>query len=139
MPRIIATVLLVVYALLVVQLTLEPPSAGAWAFSLADRMATRVSSGQLHWSQTEVLANIALFVPAGFLLAIMTNRPWLAAMLCLVASVGIETSQLLFLPSRVATIADVQHNSLGGLIGAVVAWPLVALLRPSRHRNQQPA
>ncbi|MFL6156505.1 MAG: VanZ family protein [Marmoricola sp.] len=133
MTRTAAALLLLAYSYVVVRLTLEPASAGMWAFSLADRIATRTSGGQLQWSQTEVLANVALFVPAGFLLAVVLGRPWLAAALCVVTSAGIEVVQYTSLPSRVGSVLDVEHNALGGLIGAAVAWPLIAAFsrRPS--------
>lgn len=129
MTRIVAAVLLFLYSCLVFQLTLEPPSSGAWAFSLADRLATEVSAGRLDWSETEVLANVALFVPAGFLLAIVVGRTWLAIFLAVLGSVLIETGQLLYLPTRVSSLADVQHNGLGAIIGALCAWPFLLLLR----------
>ncbi|HEX4189734.1 MAG TPA: VanZ family protein [Marmoricola sp.] len=134
MHRTLAAVLLALYSVFVYRLTLEPVSAGAWMFSLADRVATHASDGSLEWSQTEVIANVVLFVPAGFLLAILTNRPWLSVFLCVLVSAGIETAQLLYLPGRVPSMADVGHNGLGGLIGAAVAWPLCTRKRQGPRR-----
>jgi hypothetical protein len=122
--RWIAGTLLALYSLFVARLTLADPSAGRWAFAVADSLATRVSDGRLAWSETEVLANIALFVPAGFLLAVVLGRPAMAAVLCVLASACIELVQQRYFPSRVPTVADVLHNSLGGLIGAILAWPV---------------
>ncbi len=89
--------------------------------------------GRLQWSLTEVLANVALFVPAGFLLSVVFGaadpercsvRPWL----------GMHRHRPAGLrPSRVPSIADVQHNGLGGLLGAVLAWPLFRLLMPDKQ------
>jgi glycopeptide antibiotics resistance protein len=125
--------LLALYLVLVTRLTLADPSAGRWAFSFADHVATRVSDGRLVWSQTEVLANVALFVPLGFLLTLITCRPLLSAVLCLLGSAGIELAQAEWLVTRVASIADVQHNAFGGLLGVVVAW---LFLRLFKHRKQ---
>ncbi len=119
--------LLVVYSGLVAHLTLTDPSQGRWAFSLADRVAVRVSGGALSWTETEVLANVALFVPLGFLLALAFARVWPAVTACLVASAGIEWAQAAYLPSRVPSSADVLHNTAGGLVGAVLAGLVMAV------------
>ena len=124
-------VCLVLYLAFVARLTLADPSAGQFAFSLADTWATRLSHGRLDWSETEVLANIALFIPVGFPLAALIRRPVLALALCFVGSAAIELSQREFLPTRVATIADVQHNVLGALLGVLITLPVIWLSRPS--------
>jgi hypothetical protein len=122
--RLFAAVLLGLYSVFIARLTLADPSAGHWAFSLVDHWATQLSDGRLVWSETEVLANVALFVPAGFLLSIVLGRPAVAAVLCVVASAGIELAQYRYFPTRVPSAADVQHNALGGVVGALLAWPL---------------
>jgi len=127
--RWLAAVLLVLYAYVIARLTLAPPQSAAGAFSLLDRVADRVSGGRLDWSQTEVLGNVALFMPAGFLAAIVVGRAWVGVALCVMASAGIELAQLAYLPSRVPSLADVEHNSLGGLIGAICAWPVARWVR----------
>lgn len=124
-----AGVLLGLYAIVIARLTLEPASSETGTFGLLNRIMTHASNGRLDWSQTEVLANIALFVPAGFLLAIVVGRAWVSALLCVAASVAIELAQQRYLPSRVPSIADVEHNGLGGAIGALLAWPIVATRR----------
>ncbi|KAA1415855.1 VanZ family protein [Nocardioides humilatus] len=120
--RWIAAVLLVLYSVFVARLTLADPSSGQPVFSLADHWATVLSGGRLDWAETEVLANIALFAPAGLLLAIVLQRPLLAAVLCVVASACIELAQQRWFPTRVPTVADVEHNSLGAALGVAVAW-----------------
>lgn len=134
MYRPFAAVLLIAYSGLIASLTLSDPSTGAWAFSFADRLATSASDGNLAWSQTEVLANIALFVPAGFLLALVLNRPWVAAALCILGSVLIEYVQARYLPLRVGTGADVLHNGYGAVLGAALAWPFTAMAAASAGR-----
>ncbi|RNL65720.1 VanZ family protein [Nocardioides marmoriginsengisoli] len=131
--RCFALVLLGLYLVFVARLTLADPSAGQSVFSLADSLATRYSGGELDWSETEVLANVALFVPIGFLLTVVLGRPVMSIVLCVLGSACIELAQQQWLPSRVPTIADVQHNSLGGLIGSLVAWPLLWLSRPLKQ------
>ncbi len=121
--RPVAAVLLACYSVVVARLTLADPSAGRWAFDLAGAAARRASDGRLDWSETEVIANVALFVPAGFLLAVLLGRPLLAAAVTVLASACIELAQQQFLPTRVPSLADVWHNGLGGLLGAILAAP----------------
>jgi len=131
-----AAVLLGLYTVVIARLTLAPASSEDGTFGLLDRIATRLSGGHLDWSQTEVLANVALFVPAGFLLAIVLGRVWASVVLCVLASAAIELAQQRYFPSRVPSLADVEHNGLGGAIGAVLAWPLNrALRRPVRSNT----
>jgi glycopeptide antibiotics resistance protein len=129
--RWIAAVLLVLYTLVIAKLTLEPATSETGIFSRLNRVMTHVSHGRLEWSQTEVLANIALFVPAGFLLAVVLGRTWASVLLCVMASAAIELAQQRYLPSRVPSLADVEHNGLGGLIGAVLGWPFARAVRLS--------
>lgn len=74
----------------------------------------------------ESLANVALFLPAGLLLAAWLGPrwSWLAAVAGLCVSVGIEAAQALLLPERYATPHDVMANGLGAALGtvAVYAW-----------------
>ena len=125
--------LLVVYALLVVRLTLAPASSETGIFDLLARLAGTVSGNRLDWAETEVLANVALFIPFGFLLAMVLGRVGLSVLLCVVVSVFIELAQDRFLPSRVPTIDDVWHNGIGGAIGAAAAWPVNQWLRRCRQ------
>jgi glycopeptide antibiotics resistance protein len=122
MRKPIACVLAGLYCLLVAQLTLRTPAQGQWAFSFADAFATRASSGELTWSQTEVLANVALFVPLGFLLTLALGRAGIAVVCCVLLSAAIEYAQLRYLPSRVPSVADVEHNSFGGALGALAGF-----------------
>ncbi len=129
-----AGVLLVLYSLVIARLTLVSASSESGIFGLLQRITSHASDGRLDWSQTEVLANIALFVPAGFLLAIVLGRAWASVVLCVLASVAIELAQQRYLPSRVPSIADVEHNGLGGLIGAILGWPVAYAVRTSGRR-----
>jgi hypothetical protein len=137
--RLSAAVLLGLYVLFIARLTLADPSAGSAVFGFADAFATRVSDGRLQWSETEVLANVALFVPAGFLLTVVVGRPMMSIALCVVGSACIELVQQRYLPSRVPSVADVQANGLGGLVGAVVAWPFARPLFPRRGAGRSQA
>lgn len=131
MTRWCAAVLLGLYTIVIARLTLAPASSESGMFGLLNRTMSRLSDGRLDWSQTEVLANVALFVPAGFLLAILLGRVWASVVLCVLASAAIEVVQQRYLPSRVGSLADVQHNGTGGAIGALLAWPVAYVVRLS--------
>jgi glycopeptide antibiotics resistance protein len=124
---------LALYLVLLARLTLADPSTGQWAFSFADTVATRISNGNLVWRQTEVLANVALFVPVGFLLTLITRRPALSLVACLAASASIELAQDQWFATRVASAADVWHNGYGGALGVVLAWPVVRFLMTDKQ------
>jgi glycopeptide antibiotics resistance protein len=130
-----AGALLILYTFVIAKLTLFPAASESGTFDLLNRIMTRISDGRLDWSQTEVLANIALFVPAGFLLAVVLGRAWISIVLCVLCSAAIELAQQRYLPSRVPSLADVEHNGLGGLIGALLAWPVAYAIRMSTRNN----
>lgn len=132
-----AAVLLGLYSIVIARLTLAPASSESGLFGLLDRVTSRLSDGRLQWSQTEILANIALFVPAGFLLAVVLGRAWASAVLCVLASAGIELAQQRYLPSRVPSLADVEHNGLGAAIGALLAWPVSRWLRAAAQNPRR--
>lgn len=69
-------------------------------------------------------ANILIYIPYGFSLALLCKPRWLsfllALLLCLLTSIAVEFLQE-FLPSRVASNLDVLCNISGGLLGALLA------------------
>ena len=74
----------------------------------------------------EFTANVAMFVPFGILVLAWGGRWWLGILTGVLASTVIETTQLLFLPTRVADVRDVVANTLGAAIGvgitAFLGW-----------------
>lgn len=117
-----SALLLALYTVFVVRLTLADPSSSRPVFSATSYWAELISGGRLDATQIEVLANVALFVPAGLLLAIVLQRPVAALALCVLASIGIELAQLSWFPTRVPSVADVEHNSLGAALGVLTFW-----------------
>jgi glycopeptide antibiotics resistance protein len=113
-----ALVLLALYAYVVGMLTLGSTSSVGWAFGVTDRF----------YAMSEAQANVALFVPAGFLLAVVLLSPVFAVAAGVLGSMAIEWSQQEYLPTRVADVHDVLHNGLGTVVGALLAVPLVWLL-----------
>lgn len=129
-----AALLLALYTLFVARLTLADPAAGRPVFSAYNYWAELLAGGRLSGTQLEMLANIALFVPLGLLLAIVLRRPFLTIGLCVLASAFIELGQRAWFPTRVPTIADVEHNGLGAVLGvlifALVGWGISWLNGP---------
>ncbi len=93
-----------------------------------------VTDGALSGSAVEAGANIALFVPLGFLLcqSFPTVRRWLVWLLCVAASGGIELYQYLF-PGRDASVRDLVMNALGAALGVALSWALDRVLARRRR------
>jgi hypothetical protein len=121
--------LLSIYVITLACLTLQPAYADSGSLDRLQNIMSGLSGGSIELTETEALANIALFVPAGFLLAVLLGRTWASVVLCIAASAAIELAQQRYLPSRVPSLEDVQHNSIGGAIGALTAWPLLRWVR----------
>ena len=75
------------------------------------------------YSKLEFSANILMFIPLGFLVALLLPRRiwWLALIICPAMSIAIELTQSLALSARFATVTDVVSNSLGAVIGILIA------------------
>jgi len=81
----------------------------------------------------EFVANIALFVPLGLLLALVLRRAWLGALVAVIISITVELAQSI-IPNREPAVRDVISNAIGAAIGAFLAWLIV--LR--RRRTSRP-
>jgi VanZ family protein len=66
--------------------------------------------------------NILLFIPLGFVLALLMprGRRWMAPTLCVAGSFAAEFAQSVLLPERHADPTDVLGNTIGGLIGTLL-------------------
>jgi glycopeptide antibiotics resistance protein len=84
----------------------------------------------------QIVGNLLLFIPFGWLVPQIHPklRPTLRVVaLAALVSFMIEVSQLLFIPSRMASIDDVILNTLSAFIGiesAGIVWPRVERLWP---------
>ena len=94
----------------------------------------------LTYSRVEFLANVGMFVPVGVLfLLLLGRRLWPRAVLAGFAlTCAIEGVQL-FLPHRFPDVRDLLANSLGGLIGVLVALVVLAVVRARRSRMPEGA
>jgi len=106
--------------------------------------------GQFGYSQLEFSANIVMFLPLGFFAGLAVGAGsgvragWWMVLVSLPAfSVLIELTQHFFLPGRFATVSDVVANSIGGIVGVIVARGLIrrALATEQHHapHSAQPA
>lgn len=77
------------------------------------------------------ILNVVLFIPLGAGLA-MSGASWRRAVLtgCLL-SIAVETTQLLFIPGRDATLGDVITNTLGASLGFALVRTARSWLRPA--------
>ncbi|MCU1444472.1 MAG: VanZ family protein [Cryobacterium sp.] len=84
----------------------------------------------------EFTANIALFLPVGLLGVVLVgaNQWWWAVVAGFTVSSLIELSQLMFLPGRFPTAADVVANTTGAVFGALLAVLLLDAVT-SRERS----
>jgi glycopeptide antibiotics resistance protein len=82
------------------------------------------------YHKLEFAANAAMFVPVGFLLALTAPAArWRAAIVAVTAfSALIELTQAGLLTARVSSFIDVLANTIGGIIGVLMALGLRAVV-----------
>lgn len=95
------------------------------------------SVGAPHWvgyDAVEFTANVAFFVPFGFLaLLLLGARAWWVGVAGgFAVSCAIETVQGLFLPQRYASVDDVVANTSGAIIGVLLGIVVLGKLRARR-------
>jgi glycopeptide antibiotics resistance protein len=138
----ILTVVTFVYLGVVGWITLGPQPFDEGSDSLVWRLLHLLGRFPLTdwvtYSLLEFWANVAMFVPVGlfFVLLLGRRRWWLAIALGVLLTCAIEFVQM-FLPDRVSDPRDILANSVGALVGVVVAvvvtWP--AAVRRARERR----
>lgn len=123
--RLAALVVGIPFAAMIAFLALTPARIEQRIPNVLDLVLTtahRLGWSSLDFDTVEVIANVLVFVPVGILACILLpHRRWLLALLVgPAASVAIELTQLLALPGRVPSIADVAENTLGATIGVAL-------------------
>jgi glycopeptide antibiotics resistance protein len=123
---VVARVLLVGYLLFVGFTVWLPAAISAKVTGLVGIIARWIADAGITSYQRsafvlEILANVALFVPIGLLLALAWPRLrlWQTVLIGALMSVVIETVQGV-MPSRFPTLSDVIANTFGTLVGAAI-------------------
>ncbi|MGX1793237.1 VanZ family protein [Microbacterium sp. NPDC055312] len=138
---VLARVLLVPYTVALTLIVWLPATAASKVTGVVFRIARFVSahtdvSLTTSYAVFEFLANIALFVPLGLLLVAAFPRAnaWVVLLIGYSASATIELVQTL-LPSRYPTLSDVIANTLGTMIGCLIARVFVPRRAPRSTRD----
>ncbi|MCU1418529.1 MAG: hypothetical protein JWP32_2703 [Schumannella sp.] len=81
----------------------------------------------------DFVGNVAFFVPIGLIAALLLPWRWwwMAVPIAAALSGALELGQFLFLPQRYASWTDVVANTLGAILGALIA----AAIRSVRMRR----
>ena len=137
--RLLCGILLLFYVGVVLTVTMWPTQPDPSFQSAVTRLLDILHRyGVPEWfgvTKLEFSANIAMFVPLGFLLTLtLPQRAWWVALLLLPSFSGaIELTQGQWLTARFATWSDVIANTLGGWIGLILA----ALVRAVVHTRDR--
>ena len=126
----ILSTLTLAYLAIVGWLTLTPSSTGfesGLLWRLADALGQYPATDWFTFMRLEFLANIAMFVPFGVFLVLLFGRRmwWLAIVLGVLMTAGIEFAQN-FIPSRVSDPRDLLANSVGAVVGTLLALAVTA-------------
>lgn len=89
-------------------------------------------SGSIGYKQIEFGANVALFVPFGYLAGAWVRRFWAVVALGFGSSCLIELGQGMLLSARYSSVWDIVANTLGTALGAAV----FLLVNRSLHRAE---
>ena len=138
----ILTVLTLVYLGIVGLVTLGPQpfdeGSGSLVWALLRFFSHHRQTAWIDYWTLQFGANVLMFVPVGlfFLLLLGRRRWWLAVLVGVILTSAIEFTQQ-YLPGRVSDPRDVLANSVGALIGVLIAlivtWP--AAIRRARARR----
>ena len=92
-------------------------------------------------SRGDILANIALYAPLGFFLALALSRPLglvlsviVITLFALMLSTSIELTQF-YIPGRYTSVYDAANNTLGGFLGALIGGLVGGRVRFPLLRN----
>lgn len=125
------------YTLLLIYGTLFPLSGWEWPSNSLLNPLYPPWPQKLHTS--DVITNLLIYIPFGFLLALIVNRYCqFLLLLLLVTALGTGLSFLLeylqtYLPTRVTSLADILLNGLGSFLGA----SLIILVSPSSSLHKK--
>ncbi|MCT9818986.1 VanZ family protein [Microbacterium sp. W1N] len=119
-----ALVGLAAYGAIVVVILVAPISYSQIVNAVAEQLSRWFGLSWFGSGWIEFAANILMFVPLGFLLALLIRPYWAGVGVALLVSAGAELVQMI-IPSRVASLRDILANVAGAAVGAGLAWLLV--------------
>jgi len=125
------------YLTAVVVVLLAPVSYAQIVGWITERVHALIGGAPFGAGWIEFSANIAIFVPLGFLLTALFRRHWLGVVIALTMSAAAEGIQGL-IPSREASVRDIVANTLGAALGAFVAWMIIGARERSRSGPTDP-
>jgi hypothetical protein len=107
-------------------------------FDAGLRAVRDLTGGALSSSVIEAGANVALFVPLGFLLcrSFPAAPRWALWALWVAASASVELYQSLG-AGREATVRDVVMNSLGAALGVALSWAVDGSVDRAANRRER--
>ncbi|TFC59923.1 VanZ family protein [Cryobacterium sp. TMB1-7] len=123
----IGGVLLAAYVVVILFATMWPtPLDQGYGAAIEKVLDVVHRNGVPEWfgyNKLEFSANVVMFVPLGFLAALLLPARvwWLALLICPALSIGIELTQATFLAARFAAATDVISNSIGAVLGILIA------------------
>jgi glycopeptide antibiotics resistance protein len=123
-----AALLLVVWGLFIVYGTLLPFDLSESADSVHERMRRLWEQPWRPSSRTDLISNVLLFMPWGFLIAFWANSRGIHALTTLFVSIlsaalfsgSVEFIQL-YAPTRTTSFVDLATNTTGSVVGALMA------------------
>jgi glycopeptide antibiotics resistance protein len=122
------------YASIVLAATLSPtPLDQGYEGAIDKLLAVLHRNGVPEWfgyHKLEFSANVVMFIPLGLLITLLLpTKVWaLALIICPALSGAIELTQGALLSQRFASWGDITSNSIGAIIGILVAVILRALV-----------
>jgi glycopeptide antibiotics resistance protein len=135
-PRPRAAALLALYVIVLAALTLGS-SPGEFFRWIANTVQPFLGLDLVTSVDVERTLNIAVFVPAGYLLRLLLTRtpPWVVWGSCVLASLAVEAVQF-FLPGREPSVVDVLTNATGAALGVLLYAVVAGRARePSAERR----
>lgn len=142
--RVLAAIALATFGVIIAVITLWPgppaPEGQSWLRELLRQGRAYGIPAWITFGRVEFASNIVMFLPVGLFGALALSRHrWLVVPAAMAASAGIETVQAMAMPLRYGTARDVVANTLGALVGYLLAVMVVTLvLRRARRRLQVP-
>jgi VanZ family protein len=126
--RVVARILLTLYAIALAMIAVWPTPVDAPAAPLLQRFIRAIP--WLTYDRIEFGANILLFVPLGLLLALILTHRYLILPVALVTTVTIECVQAILLSERTPSVMDILANTTGACLGLLavvfIEWTLGA-------------